>query len=108
MSRAPKLVQKMDMELVYLMKREGVTTTRVLAQMFDKRHDHVLRIINKLKKENPDIFTQLKIGVSYYPDKSGKRNKQYILNRDAFMFIAMGFTGRKAMLLKMLSFPQSI
>lgn len=101
MSRTPKLVQKMDMELVYLMKKEGITTTKKLAEVFDKRHKDVLKIINKLKKENPDIFNRLKIAPVKYTDKKGEKRKMYILNRDAFTFIAMGFTGRKAMLLKL-------
>lgn len=38
--------------------------------------------------------------LSEYTDTSGKRNKQYILTRDGFTLLAMGFTGAKAMQFK--------
>ncbi len=72
---------------------EVVTTSRVIAEKFGKRHDTVLR---KIESMSDEVFTHLKIAVSEYVDQSGKANKMYRLNRDAFSFIAMGFTGKEA------------
>jgi len=72
---------------------ELFTTSLLVAKKFEKRHDTVIRKISKLKKET---FTRLNIAVSEYMDESGKSNKMYLLNRDAFLFVSMGFTGEKA------------
>lgn len=72
---------------------EAFTTTLLIADTFGKRHDNVIKKIERLTSET---FTHLKIKASEYTDESGKVNKMYILNRDAFAFIAMGFTGTKA------------
>jgi len=85
------------MDLVIInSKKAAVTTSRILADKFNKRHDNVLAKIEQLKIEDKETFTALKIKVSYYIDESGKRNKNFILNRDAYAFFAMGFTGKQA------------
>ncbi len=81
-------------------KREAVTTSRILASTFRKRHDNILQKIDKLKKEEREAFNVLKIkGVKYVDDK-GEQRKEYLLNRDAYSFFAMGFTGKKAIAFK--------
>jgi len=82
----PIIVQRMS-------NGDAFTTSLLVAEKFEKRHDHVLRKIEKLSSKT---FTHLKIGVSEYQDESGRKNKMYLLNRDAFSFIAMGFTGTRA------------
>jgi len=69
---------------------EVFITSLEIAKVFNKRHDSVLRIINKLK-ENLDIFNELKIKETLYKDKSGKRNKMYLLNKEATLFIIKRF-----------------
>ena len=92
-----KLIVKEENNLVFLTKsKNAVTTSRALAETFKKRHDIVLRKINSLKESDFETFTALKIAVSKYKDDSGKTNKEYVLNRDAYYFFAMGFTGKKA------------
>jgi Rha family phage regulatory protein len=46
--------------------------------------------------DSQEDFTHLNFKGSYYKDASGKRNKMYKLTRDGFVFLAMGFTGKKA------------
>lgn len=72
---------------------EIFTTSLLVAEKFGKQHKNVIQKIENLSEE---VFTRLKIQPSYYIDDSGKSNKIYELNRDAFSFIAMGFTGKKA------------
>ena len=88
-----KLIKTMDSDIVFLTRsKDAVTTSRALAGKFKKRHDDVLKKINTLKNDDVETFTALKIAVSQYKDGSGKSNKEYILNRDAYSFFAMGFT----------------
>ncbi|NOQ93191.1 MAG: hypothetical protein GQ547_00995, partial [Methylophaga sp.] len=77
-------------------KKEVVTTSRLLAGKFNKQHKNILTKIERLKTEDKDTFTGLNIKLSHYIDDSGKRNKEFILNRDAYAFFAMGFTGKEA------------
>jgi len=84
-------------ELVHINRnKEAVTTSRKLAEHFQKRHDNLLQKISQLKLDDKEIFTALNIKVSHYVDDSGKKNKEFNLNRDAYAFFAMGFTGKKA------------
>jgi len=92
-----KLIKNIENDLVFLTrKKDAVTTSRVLAERFGKLHKNVLQKIDELKKRSPEVFTELNIRRSYYKDSSGKRNKEYLLNRDAFLWFAMSFTGKSA------------
>ena len=72
-------------------------SSRNLSSMFDKRHDHVLRDIENAIGNLGKEFTVPNFGLSQYKDNSGKKNKEYFLNRKSFALIAMGFTGKKAL-----------
>jgi Rha family phage regulatory protein len=83
-------------DLVFTRKDEAVTDSLIVAEYFQKRHDRVLRAIENLLEGLP------KNGVSYfikssYTDASGKSNLMYLMNRDGFSLLAMGFTGRRAL-----------
>ena len=83
-------------ELVFTRRDEAVTDSLTVAEYFQKRHDRVLRAIENLIEGLP------KNGVSYfikssYTDASGKGNLMYLMNRDGFSLLAMGFTGKKAL-----------
>lgn len=85
------------MDLVIInSKKEAVTTSRILADKFNKQHKNVLAKIEQLKNQDKETYTGLNIKLSHYLDESGKRNKEFILNRDAYAFFAMGFTGKEA------------
>ena len=108
---------------------EAVTTSRAVAEQFGKQHKNVIQSIeeiisqlNGLKNQpvNPEInvtglknqlsnpetdtqtaeFAERNFFLSEYTDGSGKKNKQYILTRDGFTLLAMGFTGAKALQFK--------
>jgi len=84
-------------DLVFVnQKKEAVTTSRIVAEEFEKRHDNVLQIIMRLKERSPDIFNALKIKGVKYVDEKGEKRKEYKLSRDAYSFVAMSFTGKKA------------
>jgi len=71
-------------------------SSRTISEMFDKRHDNVIMKIDEILKTKDD-FTNLNFKVSEYKDSTGKKNKEYLLNRKSFALVVMGFTGDKAM-----------
>lgn len=72
-----------------------VTDSKNVAEVFCKRHDHVLRDIENIKKDLPNF------GAMFYeatmPDFYGRAQKVYMMNRDGFSLLAMGFTGSEAL-----------
>ena len=75
-----------------------VTTSRKIAETFEKRHSDVIRDIETLKCSLE--FTERNFALSSYKDKSGKSNKEYIVTEDGFSILCMGYTGEKAMSFK--------
>ena len=89
----------MLVEMKKLNKREMiVVSSRDIAETFEKRHADVLRDIENLSCS--ERFTERNFSLSSYKDSSGKSNKEYLLTRDGFTILAMGYTGEKAMKFK--------
>lgn len=80
------------------MKDENVYTTSLdVANVFSKRHDHVLNAIKTYKNDESMVeFTHPNFRLSRYQDNSGRYNKCYNLTKDGLVFLVMGFTGSKA------------
>lgn len=90
-----------DNELVIMDNERPVTTSLKVAEYFQKRHDHVLRDIKE--KILPYISTEFSapnFGEASYLDEQGKERPMYVLTRDGFTMVAMGYTGVKAMKFK--------
>ena len=82
-------------ELVRIIREQAVCTSRDVAANFHKQHKHILRDIDALLKDMPKIepiFFETKL-----PDEYGRKQRAYIMNRDGFTLLAMGFTGKKAL-----------
>lgn len=79
--------------LVMVSNDQVVTTSLQVAEYFDKRHADVLRQINNLITLN----AKLRLGYESvtYEDSNGKKQPMYLMNRDGFTLLAMGFTGKK-------------
>ena len=80
-----------------------VVSSRYVANIFHKRHDHVLRDTENIIKGLPKIGEstwQNNYIASTYKDSQGKKQPEYLLTRDGFTLLAMGFTGKKAMQFK--------
>ena len=77
-----------------------VATSNAVAEIFEKRHDHVIRDIeNLLARDLPldgEMFTK-----SEYQDSYGRKQKCYLINRDGFTLLAMGFDSDKAVRFKL-------
>nr|WP_318531135.1 Rha family transcriptional regulator [Ligilactobacillus salivarius] len=89
-------------DLVIMHDRQAVTTSLILAEVFDKKHKNVIQTISsKINSAENSAQYKKMFAESTYTDKSGKQNKMYYLNRDGFTLLAMGFTGSKAMEFKL-------
>ena len=74
------------------------TTSRIVAEHFDKRHKNVLRVIEKLLGDLQEIeFSRLNFEPSDYQNDRGKTYTEYRLTHDGFALLAMSFTGAKAL-----------
>lgn len=85
--------------LVIMKNKQAVTTSLQVAETFGKRHDHVLRDIEHVRKDLPN-FGEMFVEVNV-PDSYGRDRKAYYLNRDGFTLLAMGFTGKEALNFKL-------
>lgn len=85
-------------ELVIMHDKQVVITSLALAEVFEKKHQHVLRDIDALK--DVSNFGQM-FFESNEPDSYGRNRRIYFMNRDGFTLIAMGYTGSKAMEFKL-------
>jgi len=72
---------------------EAFTTSLLIAEKFNKRHDTVLRKIQKLPD---DEFSRRNFAVANYIDDQGKPRTMFQLTRDGFSYVAMSFTGNEA------------
>ena len=83
--------------LVSVMFKQPMTTSLKVAEYFQKRHNDVLRAITASTQTLRNFAGSEKAFIkTTYQDETGKQNPMYLLNRDGFSFVAMGFTGKKA------------
>lgn len=82
-------------EIVFLKHDEAMTDSLTVAESFGKRHDSVIRAIENLEDDSPQNWGEC-FRATKYKDASGKWNKKYLMNRDGFTFLVMGFTGKRA------------
>ncbi|AIS12656.1 hypothetical protein JM49_13525 [Pseudomonas chlororaphis subsp. aurantiaca] len=77
---------------------EAFTTSQNVADAFGKLHKDVLRKVESL--ECSADFTERNFTLSEYIDASGRRLPKWSMTKDGFMFLVMGFTGKKAAAIK--------
>lgn len=74
---------------------EPVASSRQIAENFGKEHRHVLRDVDTMKEDVPN-FGQMFFQVET-PDSYGRPQRTYLMNRDGFSLLVMGFTGKAAL-----------
>ena len=86
-------------ELVYMNNDEVVCDSLMVAEKFGKEHSKVIRSIEKILEgipksgDTPKLFKKS----SYLQEQNGQRYKKYLMNRDGFSLLVMGFNGKKAL-----------
>ena len=83
-------------DLINITNRDGqaVVSTLEVAERFGKEHKDVLRTIRNLAAENcaaKSMFYETTF------ENRGKDYPMYLMNRDGFSLLAMGFTGKEAL-----------
>ena len=87
-------------EIVYTGNQgQPLTDSLRVAEKFEKKHCNVIRTIDNLISANSKM-SSLFVS-STYLDEQNKERPMYIMNRDGFTLLAMGFTGKKALQFKM-------
>lgn len=98
-------------DFVQIKDEQVYTTSRIVAEKFGKRHDHVVRDIEELIKtmvQPIENINQPKFGfvkndyfiADGYLDTKGETRKQYLITEKGAMLLIMGFTGEKAFAIK--------
>ncbi len=89
-------------DLVQIQESKVTTTSLKVAEVFGKEHKNVLRDIDNLinSLSNIEQKDELKFEPISYTDKYGRDKKAYNLNKDAFILLVMGYSGEKAINLK--------
>ena len=86
------------MNLITTTNGQPMTTSRVLAEKFGKRHKNVLQAIRNM--ECSDAFRRLNFQPTIFdvagPKGAVRREECFDITRDGFSFLAMGFTGKEA------------
>lgn len=89
--------------VVFEMNGNIFANSRDVASFFDKRHDHVMRDIERLIEQEPALakgqfpnFGEMVMDVEIGSGAT-RQSKAYLMNRDGFTLLAMGFTGAKAL-----------
>lgn len=87
--------------LPVVLEKDGVpvTTSKAVAEQFEKRHQHVIRAIEDLKPNLTAQFWASNFFRSEYENR-GKAYPYYIMTKDGFTMLVMGFTGAKAIQFK--------
>lgn len=74
--------------------RTAKTNSLFVAKFFEKEHAHVLRDIERL--DCSDDFRQSNFGLTSYHDEQGKKRPCVEMSFNGFMFLTMGYRGKKA------------
>ncbi|CAM3603621.1 phage regulatory protein/antirepressor Ant [Erysipelothrix urinaevulpis] len=88
-------------EIVILENKQAVTTSLMIAEVFNKRHANVIRDIEEhikdLKESGNSKLSSEMFYEGYYV-KRGKNEKKYFMNRDGFSLLVMSFNNTKGVL----------
>lgn len=81
-------------DLVEIRENQVVVASRKVAEHFEKLHKHVLDSIREILSAENSANKFFKEASYLY---RGRKLPEYVMTRDGFSLLAMGFTGRKAL-----------
>ncbi|MBW3809682.1 Rha family transcriptional regulator [Aeromonas hydrophila] len=87
-------------KLVSAQDGEVFTTSRQVAELFEKERRNVLRAIRLLDCD--EEFIALNYELTDFIDKNGDSRPEYLISKDGMVFLVVGFTGKKAAQFKLL------
>lgn len=81
---------------------QAVTSSLLVAEKFGKEHKHVLDSIRKLIEGCAEISAHPMFEeTTYVNEQNGQVYPMFLMNRDGFSLLVMGFNGKKAMQFKL-------
>lgn len=85
------------MEEIILQNKNGkiLASSRDVAEKFGKLNKHVNESIKKLMVENSTVKNMFE--KTTYISSRGREENEYLMDRDGFSLLVMGFTGKKAL-----------
>lgn len=81
-------------------KEIPAATSLQVAEHFGKEHKHVLRDIRIILEADEDGFGESNFGLSSYLTEQNKEMPMYVMSKDGFVLLVMGYTGPEAMRMK--------
>ena len=88
-------------DLVISKSGRPVTTSVLVAQKFGKQHRNVLASIKGLLATAENSAVHQMFTASSYYNEQGKEQPMFIMDRDGFSLLVMGFTGKEALKFKL-------
>ena len=85
--------------LVSKTSEKVLVDSRIIAKIFEKPHNDVLKAIRNIIDEDSGYSEGFRLGnfsQSYYVNAQNKKMPCYLMTRDGFSALGMGFTGKKA------------
>lgn len=79
----------------------AICTSLDVAETFGKEHRHVLEDIRRISNTISTVEFSALFCEDSYIASNGKRNPMYVMNRDGFTLLVMGYNGEKAMRFKL-------
>jgi Rha family phage regulatory protein len=93
----------METDIVFISgpNNEPMVSSRMVAERFDKEHNHVLRDVRqKIMPFISEQFNASNFALVEYIDAKGEKRPEIMMTKNGFVLLAMGFTGEEAMLWK--------
>lgn len=82
-------------------EEKTVVSSLDVAETFEKEHKHVLEDVRRISDNLDTAEFSALFYETEYKASNGKRNPMYLMNRDGFTLLVMGYTGEKAMKFKL-------
>jgi len=98
MTHSIQITEFSSFDVISEVNNKLITTSKLVADTFGKRHDNVVRKLESL--ECSEEFNALNFEAVKYKDQKGEFRKLYNMTKDGFMFLVMGFTGQRAARIK--------
>jgi len=93
--------------LVFLTKKGNkATTSHLVAKGFERKHQHVLRLIDSVLENVEELSTSGQLSqedastlfhVDYYQDNAGNKQRRFLISERGFKLLAMRMTGSRAL-----------
>lgn len=88
----------MNNELVIINDNKAITTSLIIAEVFEKKHKNIIQSIKNLDSDDleEEEFNRLNFQPTSYIDPMGRKQIMYNITRDGFVLLVMSYIGKQA------------